>query len=279
MNWQTRIAALAFSNTFVVSAYASPDIICRGDSSQLIVNVSGGSGTYTFSWTSIPPGFTSNEQTPWVKPTVSTQYVIEVGDGTNTRIDTVSVAVSQEPIYSAGNDSLWCFPVNQCQLNGSAYNFQHIIWETSGNGTFSNDTIARPIYTLGSNDKITKHIRCIMTVYPLNFPYGPCLNVGVDTVNITLDWCNAIEEQIENVFNLTVVPNPSHESVTFTVSGINNANVSLSVYDMQGRIVFNDDLSGSTVSRKIDVSSYPKGIYFVRAISNGNLKIEKLVIQ
>jgi hypothetical protein len=131
---------------------------------------------------------------------------------------------------------------------------------------------------LGANDLLTKHIPLVMTVYPANYPYGPCNIVETDTLNVLLDWCNGIENQKQNTFSLSVVPNPSHESVTLTVSGNTSPDVELSVSDMQGKIIFNDNLSGSTVSRKLDVSGYPKGIYLVRAKSNGYLKTEKLVI-
>lgn len=59
-NWQTRIASFTFGNIYSVIVTASPPIVCSGVSSQLLALAYGGSGNYTYSWTSIPSGFTSS---------------------------------------------------------------------------------------------------------------------------------------------------------------------------------------------------------------------------
>ena len=58
-NWTTRIAAFTFGNVFSLIASASPALICTGSSAQLDALAYGGSGNYTYSWTSLPAGFTS----------------------------------------------------------------------------------------------------------------------------------------------------------------------------------------------------------------------------
>ncbi|OQX79606.1 MAG: hypothetical protein B6D61_03255, partial [Bacteroidetes bacterium 4484_249] len=79
------------------NAYADPAEICEGESAQLFADATGGSGSYTFSWTSDPPGFTSTEQNPEVNPTISTSYIVNVFDGVFTVIDTAIVSVTQLP--------------------------------------------------------------------------------------------------------------------------------------------------------------------------------------
>ena len=49
-----------------VTASASANEICDGESTQLIATPEGGTGEYTYQWTSIPEGFTSTEQSPMV---------------------------------------------------------------------------------------------------------------------------------------------------------------------------------------------------------------------
>lgn len=277
--WKTRIGSFSLGNAFLITGSANPSTICSGDSTQLDITASGGSGVYTYSWTSIPPGFTSNIHNPWAKPTVNTLYIASVFDGTNTRTDTVPVTVAQPPLFTAGNDMVLCDTTTHVYLQGSASNYKHISWSTLGDGTFSNDTIAAPVYFPGNSDKTIRHWTCVMTVYPVNYPYGPCTAIERDSVYIAYDWCNGIDEQNANNFRLRVVPNPAHDNVMLTVSGLNNSRVDITVSDIQGKTLFSDNLTGTTVSRKIDVSGYPKGIYFVRAKSNDNLKVEKLVIQ
>ena len=53
---------------------ATPSTVCAGSSVQLAAVASGGSGTYTYSWTSVPAGFTSSLANPTATPTVNTVY-------------------------------------------------------------------------------------------------------------------------------------------------------------------------------------------------------------
>ncbi len=96
-------------------AYASPALICEGETTQLFVDMVGGSGTFTYSWTSIPEGFTSTEQSPMVSPTDTTTYIVEVFDGIFTVNDTALVEVAALPGLSAtptGETAFCIDPVN-----------------------------------------------------------------------------------------------------------------------------------------------------------------------
>jgi len=77
----------------VIEAVANPVSVCTGDSSHLDVLVTGGSGTYTYLWTSKPAGFSSTLKDPWVSPTEVTRYLVEVSDGIQTISDSVDVFV------------------------------------------------------------------------------------------------------------------------------------------------------------------------------------------
>ena len=78
--------------------------ICIGESTQLHALASGGSGVYTYSWTSTPPGFTSVDPDPVVSPTVTTQYTATVSDGYNSVQGDVSVTVNPLPGAQASAD-------------------------------------------------------------------------------------------------------------------------------------------------------------------------------
>jgi PKD repeat protein len=80
-----------------VFASATPEIICEQSSCQLSAYVSGGSGTYTFSWSSDPEGFYSSEQNPLISPEQTTTYTIEVNDGEHTESAQVTVTVNPLP--------------------------------------------------------------------------------------------------------------------------------------------------------------------------------------
>lgn len=91
-----------------ITASAEPAGICLGQHSQLNAIPQGGSGTYTFSWTSIPEGFTSNEQNPVVTPELNTKYYVDVNDGVLTMNDSVEVMVYELPVADLGEDQVLC---------------------------------------------------------------------------------------------------------------------------------------------------------------------------
>jgi len=153
-----------------VSVTASPSTICYGTSSQLNATVTGGSGNYIYTWSSIPPGFMSNIHNPLVTPSISTQYFVTVSDGTNTINGDISVTVIQEPTANAGNSISIC--ENQVvQLNGVANNTNGLLWSTSGDGNFSNPYILNPTYSLGLNDILNGTVSLTLTVQPIS----PCI--------------------------------------------------------------------------------------------------------
>lgn len=92
-----------------VNIVGSPAVICEGDSAQLTATPTGGSGTYTYSWTSNPPGFTSTLQNPKVAPTSTRTYTCVVNDGTNNANSSIVVSVNQVPnIILELSDSVFC---------------------------------------------------------------------------------------------------------------------------------------------------------------------------
>ncbi len=84
-----------------VDVIADPTTVCEGESSQLEAMPTGGTGNYTYEWTSDPAGFTSTDPTPVVTPTETTTYFVTVDDGENTIEGNVTVVVNQMPGQAA----------------------------------------------------------------------------------------------------------------------------------------------------------------------------------
>jgi len=87
-----------------VTAVAYPFEICIGASSQLTAQSTGGTGTYTYSWSSVPSGFSSYLQAPVVYPLVTTTYYVSINDGYNIATSSVLVTVNPLPGCDAGED-------------------------------------------------------------------------------------------------------------------------------------------------------------------------------
>lgn len=100
------------------SALAFPDMICSGETSQLQAIASGGSGSYTYQWSSDPPGFSSDLQNPVALASQSTTYYVLVNDGYNISNASVFLGVNQLPWADAGPDQGIPFGTTTV-LNGS----------------------------------------------------------------------------------------------------------------------------------------------------------------
>jgi PKD repeat protein len=87
-----------------VTAQANPTFICPGEQVQLTANTTGGTGSYTYTWSSIPPGFTSDQPVAYDNPIETTTYHVEVSDGQSTVSDQVTVEVGELSVADAGPD-------------------------------------------------------------------------------------------------------------------------------------------------------------------------------
>jgi gliding motility-associated-like protein len=129
------------------SPAATPVTVCAGASVQLDAIASGGSGTYTYSWTSVPVGFTSSSASPTADPLQTTTYNIAVSDGFTTVNSQITVNVNTAPpapLITAGGPLDFCFggSVRLTSTAGSDY-----LW-SDGETTRSIDVSTSGTYTV-----------------------------------------------------------------------------------------------------------------------------------
>ena len=93
---------------FNVTAQAQPNPVCAGDTVFLSANAVSGTGTYSYSWTSIPAGFSANVKDTFALPVVNTRYIITANDGTMLSTDTADVAISQITAYTLCGGGAYC---------------------------------------------------------------------------------------------------------------------------------------------------------------------------
>ena len=257
------------------SASAIPSLICLGQTSQLNVFPAGGSGSYTYLWTSVPPGFNSTQQNPVVSPTVATQYNVHVSDGVLGVDASASVGVNQPATSIAGNDTSCAFVTTQVPLNGSATNYASILWTTSGSGTFSAATALSGIYYPSFADKTGVNVTLTLTASP----QSPCSTPAVSLRHLHFDGPIGMAD-LQNGLNLAISPNPSAGIFTVTVNGNGIDKASIQVADLHGnRILQELWTSPAENSRQIDMTAYPKGIYLVRLQTGTESIVRKIVIE
>lgn len=84
---------------------SSPSQACFNTGIQLSANEFGGTEEYTYSWTSIPAGYTFSIANPAIEQlSESTTFYVEINDGFNTVTESVYVPVNPNPVISAGDD-------------------------------------------------------------------------------------------------------------------------------------------------------------------------------
>lgn len=159
------------------SPYAYPNVICHNLTTQLYAMASGGSGEYTFMWSSVPAGFSSTLQNPVVQPDQTTTYYVAVNDGYNVSNGIILVTVYPRPVPNAGNDQT--IPHGTAtQLSGSG----------SGGSSFSYhwepaDKLVDP--TLPSPVTANLYSTTVFTLTLTDLTTG-CSSTGHDEVIITV---------------------------------------------------------------------------------------------
>ena len=256
------------------TASATPSVICAGQSSQLNVVPAGGSGAYTYSWTSIPAGFTSNLQNPVVTPNVATQYFAHVSDGTQSVDAPTSVAVNQPATAAAGNDTTCAYITTQVPLNGIAANYSTVTWTTSGSGSFSAANNLAGYYLPSVADKTSGNVTLTLTASA----QSPCTASAADMRIIHFDGPIGIGDINGTQISMVISPNPSTGLFSIKVSGLDNVKSTVTVSDIRGIAIVQHVFDASGVER-LDISGYPKGLYLVKIQTATESMVRKLVVE
>lgn len=92
----------------------------------------------------------------------------------------------------------------------------------------------------------------------------------------------SIKEDNINHLNLTIAPNPSNSTTTISYQLSKPSVVSLALYDLTGKevkTILNERIDEAGIyGQQVDLSDFPKGLYFVRIQFNEQISTKKLVI-
>ncbi len=274
--WWSRIGAFSIGNGFMATVTASPSLICGGDSTQLDVMASGGSGTYTYAWTSNPPGFTSTVKSPVAHPAAGTTYIVTINDGTKNLTDSIHVTVQAPAQANAGNDTTYCNYVPVFTVHGSGIGFDQNLWGTMGDGYFDDPTLLVTQYHPMTEDKLNG-VKLYLTLHA----QAPCTGLAVDTVRIMFDPCTGLNDPLTRDLNINVQPNPSNGTFNLIIDNLGKQSADVMVTDLQGRSVYHQVYkpAGNSIQDHLDLSFLPKGSYIMKVQTDTRSKIEKIIIQ
>lgn len=135
----TANTTVTVNNPFTLNATSQPGEICSGATAQLDAVVTG-TGSFTYSWTSVPVGFSSTLQNPVVSPTENTQYTVVVSDGTCSLNASTQVAVDGPLSASASaNPAQVCLgQATQLTANANGGSNYQYAWTSDPAGFTSN---------------------------------------------------------------------------------------------------------------------------------------------
>jgi len=84
--------------------------------------------------------------------------------------------------------------------------------------------------------------------------------------------------ETNNEPSFSVSPNPATASIKIEIPGdLANSNEQLCIYNITGSLVLQEKISDNISN--INISAFPKGVYFVTISSNTNIHTEKLIIE
>ena len=249
-----------------VNPVSEPNSVCMGDTSRLFALSGGGSGIYTYTWSSTPGGFNSTVANPFVTPTETTTYNIILDDGFNKQYGTTTVVVYPLPEINLGPaDSSVCI-YDTVQLDagnpGSSY-----LWSTGSTGRYLSTS------TTGIGYDVQTYS---VTVTNQN----GCNNTATISLTFTFDDCVGVDEY--NKFNdFYVYPNPTHGMFRL-VSRNSCKYLDVKLINMFGSIMLADHftITGNAPAENLfDITGIPPGIYLLQVRSEKFTGCIKLVIQ
>ncbi len=162
-----------------VNPVAQPYMVCKGSSGQLFSNAGGGSGNYSYLWTSTPPGnppWSSAEANPVIDPDSSRIYHLVVNDGFTTVSDSTGLLVSELPTATISGGDTLCgenvYTDLQVDLTGTPpWSFTYSYGNTS---VFINDLETTPFIIIAS-DPGDYTITAIEDAYCSGTSYGTAI--------------------------------------------------------------------------------------------------------
>lgn len=104
---------------------------------------------------------------------------------------------------------------------------------------------------------------------------GIILRNGGFTLNVQNSIITDISQNLSNETKIVVYPNPTNGNFTLIGSGI----AKIEIYNVLGELFYKTSNLKQQISREIDLSKSPKGIYFVKCYVGPNVYNQKIIVQ
>jgi hypothetical protein len=97
---------------------------------------------------------------------------------------------------------------------------------------------------------------------------------------VTADPCVGIPDGENGLLTVKVFPNPSDGRFNLRIDNISDK-LEMSIMDMTGQILMHETVSSDneTFMKEFDITTYPKGVYFLRLYGDNVSKVERLIVR
>ncbi len=162
-----------------------------------------------------------------------------------------------------------------CSVNNSLNNIippnsmtERVDVGTTGNHPWGNENLEMADQTLSSSGPTGNRTAGLSGCSSIGWV------TGAQLIALTCGPATGLNDQL--IFgNISISPNPS--SGLFDISLETYMLQELLVYDQLGRSVWSENIAGNNVT--LDLSTQPKGIYFLKIVSTGGISVQKIVVQ
>jgi len=252
-----------------VDVNANPNPSCAGNLVQLMAITGGGTGNYTYVWTSNPVGFNSTIPNPAVYPTISTTYIVVVNDGFNTVSDSVLVVVNPLPIMPdtpVGPDTVDLKSItSSVYTTNSAATGDSLVWEIAPTST-------GVITWLANTATVIWNPNYLGLAYIKVKAINNCGSSSWSPEKITfVDNTTGIIQY--EAISIVLYPNPN-QGIFFIKSSENISKII--IFEQIGKAIA--EVQNPDENFKYDYSELPVGVYFVRIMGEKFNVVRKIII-
>ncbi|MFH1120086.1 MAG: PKD domain-containing protein [Bacteroidota bacterium] len=262
-----------------VNPIADQPTICLNETTTIRAIPGGGSNNYvSFSWSSVPPGFTSGLPNPEVSPSVTTQYNVIVNDGFNTIEGSVSVNVDELPVINLIPDDPRVEVLSPNSIGICVYDTITINADNAGAYfLWSNGAISQTI------DILTSGLSFDVQEFQVTVtnPETGCADNASLTAYFTFQNCSYGIGENESDNRLIVYPNPSADGQFNILIEELNGDIDLEVYSSIGKLLNSQRIqikAGNRFETVADLSKFAKGIYFLKLSGDNVMVVKRLII-
>jgi hypothetical protein len=255
--FEDQMTVVVTGNVLSVNPSAQPEEVCLGETIQLFALAGGGSGEYSYSWSS-STGFSSNEQNPVIAPSEPGSYIYQcsVDDGFNTVTGSVAVNVKPRPYVNLGPADTTICVYDTLLLDAGN---PGAIYQWSNGST--QKTIRVGSTGIGYD---TKTLSVIVT------DQGGCSSEGEITIMFSFGACSGVNDPQVAPY-VTLYPNPGSGDVilhtferhtTAEISIVNPIGKKLREYIFSADTRLEQDIM-------LDLSDLMNGLYFIHFKADG----------